>query len=373
MEERLSGGAAVAAPSAAEVLVQVDSALATLTLNRPASLNALSWDMVAQLQRRLDAWEHDDSVRVIVLRGAGHKAFCAGGDIRMFHELFRAKGRVDHEFFTREYALDFRIHTYPKPIVAVMDGIVMGGGMGLAQGTALRVVGDRTRMAMPETAIGLFPDVGASYFLSRTPGVLGTYLGLVGPTIRAADALHCGLADLYLSPHSMGHLDEWLAQAAAADDPRAAVRALAARDERARLGRGELELMREPIERHFGAPTVEAIMASLAAEHGAHREWARRTRESLSRHSPTALKITLEQLRRARTLDLADCFRMELNLVRGCLDQGDFFEGIRALIIDKDRDPRWRPASLGEVDRESIERFFHPRWSPAQAHPLSHL
>lgn len=373
MEERLSGaGAAIAAAPAPELLAHVRDGVAAVTLNRPAAHNALSWDMLLGLRDRLDAWERDDSVRVIVLRGAGDKAFCAGGDIRSFYAAFRDRGAVDHEFFTVEYALDFRIHTYPKPIVAVMDGIVMGGGMGLAQGAALRIVGDRTRMAMPETAIGLFPDVGGSYFLSRVPGAMGVYLGLAGPTLRAADALHCGLADMYLSHASMARLDDWLRQSAAARDPRAATRALAMRDERSRLHRGELEPLRAAIERHFNAPSVEAILASLEAQ-TEHPDWARRTREAILRHAPTALKITLEQIRRGRSMGLADCFRMELGLVRGCLDHGDFFEGIRAMLIDKDRKPRWRPARLEDVSPAEVERFFHPRWSPAQDHPLSHL
>ncbi|HET9577984.1 MAG TPA: enoyl-CoA hydratase/isomerase family protein, partial [Usitatibacter sp.] len=267
--------------------------------------------------------------------------------------------------------LDHRIHRYPKPVVAIVDGIVMGGGMGISQGAALRIVGDRTRMAMPETAIGLFPDVGGSHFLSRTPGAVGEWLALAGPTIRAADALYCGLADIYLSHASIGRLDEWLTHAAASRDPRAALKALAMRDERPRLHAPEIAAVREAIERHFNAPAVEAIVASLAAE-TVHREWAQRTREAILRHSPTALKIALEQVRRGRRLALAECFRMELNLVRGCLDHGDFFEGIRAMLVDKDRNPRWHPARLEDVSRADVERFFEPRWTAAQ-HPLSHL
>ncbi|HET7402516.1 MAG TPA: enoyl-CoA hydratase/isomerase family protein, partial [Usitatibacter sp.] len=278
-----------------------------------------------------------------------------------------------HDFFIREYALDHRIHRYPKPVVALVDGIVMGGGMGISQGAALRIVGERTRMAMPETTIGLFPDVGGSYFLSRVPGRLGTYLGLVGPTMRAADALYCGLADIYLSPGSMGHVGEWLAQSAACADPRAAVKALASRDERDALPPPGLAALRAAIDRHFAAPTVEAIMDSLAGAAGDEREWAERTLEALAKRSPTMLKVTLEQLRRGAALGLADCFRMELGLIYACFDQGDFIEGIRALIVDKDNRPQWRPPSLGEVGEDAVERFFAPRWSPPQAHPLYHL
>jgi enoyl-CoA hydratase len=371
---------AIEALAAAELLAEVRGPVATVTLNRPSALNALSWDMVLGLRDLLERWAADDGVRVVVMRGAGGKAFCAGGDIRMFWRHFQGKGHVEHEFFTIEYALDFRIHTYPKPIVAIIDGVVMGGGMGLAQGATLRVVGDRTRMAMPETAIGLFPDVGGSYFLSRTPGAIGNYLGLAGATIGAADALHAGLADVDLSAAAIARLDVWIAKAAGAADPRAAIEALASRDERAQLQPGEVEALREAIDRHFDASTVEAIIASLRDETG-HREWAERIRAAMGDEtiaangpvlSPLSLKVTLEQLRRGRAMPLADCFRMELGLVRAALDHTDFFEGIRALLIDKDRRPRWDPPRLADVSGEHLERFFQPRWAPAR-HPLSHL
>jgi enoyl-CoA hydratase/carnithine racemase len=322
----------------AELLSEVRGHVATVTLNRPDSLNALSFDMLKELAARLDAWEDDERVRTVVLRGAGGKAFCAGGDVRALREGFMAGSRLHHEYFAFEYALDYRIHTYPKTLVALIDGIVMGGGMGISQGARLRIVGERTRMAMPETAIGLFPDVGGSYFLSRTPGKLGFYLGLAGPTIGAADAIYSGLADLDVS---------------------------------AAPGKPELEALRPAIDLHFAQPTVESIVASLATERRPeYRDWAARTREALAKRSPTMLAVTLEQLTRGATLPLADCFRMELNLIHGCFDQGDFVEGIRALLVEKDNRPRWSPASLAEVTREAVDRFFAPRWTPAH-HPLA--
>jgi len=322
----------------AELLSAVRGHVATVTLNRPGALNALSFGMLEELTRLLDAWEHDDRVRTIVLRGAGDRAFCAGGDVRALREGFMAGSRLHHEYFAVEYALDYRIHTYPKTIAALIDGIVMGGGMGLSQGARLRIVGSRTRMAMPETAIGLFPDVGGSYFLSRAPGKLGIYLGLAGPTIGAADAIYCGLADLDVSQAP---------------------------------GTPELAALRPAIDQHFAHATVEAIVASLEGEQRAeYRDWAARTRAALAKCSPTMLAVTLEQLTRAAKLSLADCLRMELNLVHGCFDQGDFVEGIRALLVEKDNRPRWHPASLAEVTREAVDRFFAPRWTAAQ-HPLA--
>jgi enoyl-CoA hydratase/carnithine racemase len=313
-----------------ELLARVANGVATVTLNRPAALNALTIGMLEALTAWLDAWEHDDRVRKVVLRGAGEKAFCAGGDVRALRESILTGGR--HADFMRiEYALDYRIHTYPKPVVAMIDGIVMGGGMGISQGCTVRIVGDRTKMAMPETIIGLFPDVGGSWFLSRAPGELGTYLGLVGPTIGAADAIYCGLADVNVG---------------AVREP-------------------ELAMLREPIDRHFAHDSIEQIEASLAREQGEHAEWARTTRQALEARSPTMLAVTLEQLRRGRHLSLAECFRMELNMVHGAFTHGDLVEGIRAMIVEKDRQPRWQPPT-------PLDHFFSPRWSPAQ-HPLASL
>jgi len=190
MEERLEA-------AGGELLAAVANGVATVTLNRPAAHNALTLGMILGLAAWMEAWAGDERVKLVVFRGAGGKAFCAGGDVRALYEGWKAGHRDQLEFFTPEYALNYRIHTYPKPIVAVMDGIIMGGGMGLAQGAALRIATDKTRMGMPETAIGLFPDVGGTWFLSKCPGKIGTYLGLVGPTIRAADALY-DLAVLYM-------------------------------------------------------------------------------------------------------------------------------------------------------------------------------
>lgn len=332
MEERLSA-------AGGEILAAVRGSVATVTLNRPAALNALTLGMIEGLAAWLDRWEHDHRIRMVVLRGAGDRAFCSGGDIRALHD--NRGTHVNAHFMAAEYALDYRIHTYPKPTVAFIDGIVMGGGMGFAQGTKLRIVGERTRMAMPETAIGLFPDVGGSWFLSRAPGKVGLYLGLAGPTIGAADALYCGLADRYVGG--------------------------------ATLAPGEVERMRLAIDRHFGQPSVAAILDSLRAEASPDCvEWAARTARALERSSPTLLEVAFEQIRRGASLSLADCFRMELNLILAAFDHGDFIEGIRAMIVDKDRDPRWKPATLGEVDPAAIQRFFAPRWSAAR-HPLAHL
>jgi enoyl-CoA hydratase/carnithine racemase len=333
MEERLTA-------AGGELLAEVRAGVATVTLNRPAALNALSAGMLEGLADWLERWANDERVRLIVLRGAGEKAFCAGGDVRALYGHLTSDTDVHHRYFEVEYALDYRIHTYPKTIAAVMDGIVMGGGMGLAQGAKVRIVGARTKMAMPETVIGLFPDVGGSYFLSRVPGKVGIYLGLLGTTINAADAIYCGLADIDVSPVP---------------------------------GASGLSLLRPAIDRHFAHDSVAAIVASLEAEGQAElRDWARATLDLLAKRSPMLLAVTLEQLRRGANLSLADCFRMELNLIHACFEQGDIVEGIRAAIVEKDNQPRWRPPRLGDVTRAAVEAFFAPRWQPAQ-HPLAAL
>ncbi|HSW82672.1 MAG TPA: enoyl-CoA hydratase/isomerase family protein [Usitatibacter sp.] len=325
MEERLKS-------ADGEILADIHAGVATVTLNRPAALNSLTYGMLVALGDWLDLWAKDDSIRMVVLRGAGPKAFCAGGDIRALHAQIASGSNRHPEFFAIEYALDYRVHTYPKTVVANIDGIVMGGRMGISQGARVRLAGDRTRMAMPETIIGLFPDVGGSYFLSRVPGKLGAYLGLAGPTIGAADAIYCGLADVYVGTQ---------------ESPVA-----------------ELEALRPAIDHHFGKSTVEEIVASLGREEEPrYRDWAAKTLDALAKRSPTLLDVTLEQIRRGAVLSLADCFRMELNLMHACFEHGDMMEGIRAL-LEKDT-PRWKP-------RSPIEPFFRPRWKAA-AHPLASL
>jgi enoyl-CoA hydratase/carnithine racemase len=325
-----------------DVLTRVEGSLGHITLNRPKAINALTLPMVEAIAAALTAWRATPRVRAVLLDGAGERGFCAGGDIVMMRRSALDGDGAVEAFWRAEYRLDAQIADYPKPVVALMDGIVMGGGMGLAQGAQVRIVGPRTKMAMPETTIGLFPDVGGSYFLSRLPGKLGIYLGLVGPTIRAADAVYCGLADVEVPGQGKD-------------------------------GAPELWAARDPIDLHFSGDSVAAIVASLQSEsRPGVKEWAAQTLEALAKRSPTMLCVTLEQLKRGATLSLGDCLRMELNLVHGCFDQGDLVEGIRALLVDKDNQPRWSPGSLGEVNAKDVDAFFAPRWTPDK-HPLASL
>ena len=342
-----------------ELLFETRNHVGFLTLNRPSALNALSDGMVHEMHAKLLEWAADPSLFAVVVKGAGDKAFCAGGDVRAIHESFTSGGRLHHEFFATEYQLDHYIYRYPKPYVALMDGIVMGGGMGIAQGAGLRLVTDRTRMAMPEVGIGLFPDVGASYFLSRLPGGLGPYLALTGISIRASDALYAGLADAYLPHEEVESFEGALGTLRWSQDHLEDIDKTARPLATATLPEPTLAAVRPAIDAHFSQPDIRAVIASLKAEsRPQYTEWAAQTLKIISTRSPLMMAVTARQLQRGRTMDLADCFRMEVGMVRHCFQQGDFMEGVRALLVDKDNAPRWNPARMEDVSEQMIEAFF---------------
>jgi len=346
-------------PVDTNVLATVRNHVGHLTLNRPAGLNALTLPMVRQLQQQLDAWAVDPQVHAVALRGEGPKGFCAGGDIRSLHDSFKAGDSLHRDFFVEEYALDLCIHHYRKPIVALMDGFTLGGGMGLAQGAELRVVTERSRLAMPETGIGYFPDVGGSYFLSRIPGELGTYLGVSGVQIQAADALYCGLADWHVDSARLSTLDERLNTLKWSEHPLKDLQGVLARLGTQALDNPPLAALRPAIDHFFALPDVASIIEQLrAVTVGDSHEWALKTADLLATRSPLAMAVTLEMLRRGRHLSLEDCFAMELHLDRQWFEHGDLIEGVRALIIDKDKQPRWNPATVAELSRSRVDQFF---------------
>ena len=356
-----------------EVLAQVRGQVGLITLNRPKALNALSLGMVRDLMTVLLAWQQDPAVLAVAIRGSNKEgpfgAFCAGGDIRFLHQAGSTGNPEIEDFFTEEYALNHLIHNYTKPYIAFMDGIVMGGGMGISQGAALRVVTERTKMAMPETAIGLFPDVGGGYFLSRCPGHVGEWLALTGDTIGAGDAIAFGLADGCLPLDAQATVWEALGAQTFADG--AAVQAFVA----AKMIAADAQLkgVRGDIDQYFSLSGVPAIVAALEA---ANSEWARATAATLRKRSPLMLHVVLEQIRRARGMDLASDLRMERDMVRHCFflrpGASETVEGIRALAVDKDHSPRWNPARIEDVSPELVASFFVSPW-PAHAHPLAHL
>ena len=356
-----------------EVLSEVRGQVGFITLNRPRALNALSLGMVRDLMGILLAWQNDARVLAVAIRGSNKEgpfgAFCAGGDIRFLHQAGSTGNPEIEDFFTEEYALNHLIHNYNKPYIAFMDGIVMGGGMGISQGAALRVVTERTKMAMPETAIGLFPDVGGGYFLSRCPGHVGEWLALTGDTIGAGDAIAFGLADGCLPLDAQAAVWEALGAQTFADG--AAVQAFVA----AKMIASDAQLkgVRGDIDQYFALSGVPAIVAALEA---ADSEWARATAATLRKRSPLMLHVVLEQIRRARGMDLASDLRMERDMVRHCFflrpGASETVEGIRALAVDKDHSPRWNPARIEDVSPELVASFFVSPW-PAHAHPLAAL
>lgn len=341
------------------VLAEVRNHIGHLTLNRPAGLNALTLSMVRQLQSELDAWAADPNVRAVVLRGEGPKGFCAGGDIRSLYDSFKAGDSLHRDFFVEEYALDLCIHHYRKPVVALMDGFTLGGGMGLAQGAELRVVTERSRLAMPETGIGYFPDVGGSYFLSRIAGELGIYLGVTGVQLQAADALYCGLADWYVDSTRLATLDERLDSLKWTEHPLKDLQGVLARLGTQALDNPPLAALRPAIDHFFALPDVGSIMEQLRTVTVADsHDWALKTADLLATRSPLAMAVTLQMLRRGRQLSLEDCFAMELHLDRQWFEHGDLIEGVRALIIDKDKQPRWNPATVAELSSARVDQFF---------------
>ncbi|GCD34127.1 putative enoyl-CoA hydratase [Streptomyces chrestomyceticus JCM 4735] len=332
------------------VLLRTEGRTAYLTLNRPKALNALDHAMVRRIAAALDAWEHDPAVGTVVITGAGERGLCAGGDIRAIHEDARSGGGAASAAFWRdEYRLNARIARFPKPYVAVMDGIVMGGGVGVSAHGSVRIVTERSKVAMPETGIGFVPDVGGTYLLALAPGELGTHLALTGAPVGAGDALLCGLADHFVPSD---RVPELLTDLAADAVPEVLPRYVQEAPE------GELAAHREWIDPCYAAGTVEEIVDRLL---GSGVPEAKEAAETILAKSPTSLKVTLAALRRARDLGpLERVLDQEYRVSCAALTAPDLVEGIRAQVIDKDRRPRWSPATLTEVTDQDVARFFAP-------------
>lgn len=398
------------------VLLEEHGHAGLITLNRPKALNALNLPMIRTITAALLNWRDKPQIKRVAIRGTGKQpdgsfapfgAFCAGGDIRFFHQAALAGDPTLDDFFTEEYSLNHLIHTYPKPFVAFMDGICMGGGMGLCQGQALaaplgehdertnraspvvlpdhgggviRIVTERSKLAMPETMIGLFPDVGGGYFLSRcmnsTPG-MGEYLALTGQVLAATDAIAVGLADIHISSAELPALWESIAQSASSRDSLLAMIAPKSIAPCADSIRSTAQ-NRLKIEEAFGSGDLPGIMAKLAADPS---DWAQQALAALRKRSPLMLHVTLELIRRARSMSLADDLRLERDLVRHCFhtqhlqrsgSATETAEGIRALAVDKDHSPKWNPPQIEDITPEMVQPFFESPW-PTAAHPLRDL
>ncbi|MBX3611903.1 MAG: enoyl-CoA hydratase/isomerase family protein [Hydrogenophaga sp.] len=358
----------------ATVITEVQGRVGLITLNRPKALNALSLAMIRELTSALRNWRDDPAVIAVAIRGVNKEgpfgAFCAGGDIRFFHAAALAGDAALEDFFTEEYALNHLIHTFPKPYIAFMDGICMGGGMGISQGASLRVVTERSKLAMPETNIGLFPDVGGGFFLSRCAGHLGEYLALTGRVLHGKEALSAGLADGFIEAQRLPKLWDSLANTPF-ENGEAVQRWVQSHLQAAAPA---APWPADEVNATFGLPTVADMVAALSAGQSA---WAQETAQTLRQRSPLMLHVVLEQVRRARGMGLADDLRMERDMVYRCFHlrpaaDSETVEGIRALAIDKDHTPKWKPARIEDVKPDEVTAFFESPWAP-QDHPLSSL
>jgi len=328
------------------VIVRRDGRVGRMVLNRPQALNAIDLPMIRACADALKEWRDDPRVHAVVVEGAGDRAFCAGGDVRALRQFeLDGEHHKAETFFREEYALNLAIATYPKPYIALIDGICMGGGIGVSVHAPYRVATERAAFAMPETAIGFFPDIGATFFLPRLPGELGTYLGLTGLRMQGGDAVHAGLATHFVPRENLAALS----RALAADGPGALGSHVTA------VPDFSLAAQRVAIDHCFGAASMNEIVQRLET---LGDEWAAKTLASLRAVSPSALCWTLEALRRGANLTLPQCQAVELALTRTTMRYPDFAEGVRAMVVDKDRKPRWQPARIEDVDPAMIQGVF---------------
>jgi enoyl-CoA hydratase len=333
-------------PNEQSVIARRDGRAGRILLNRPNALNALDLEMIRDLTRALTDWHDDPHVHVIVIEGAGDRAFCAGGDIRALRDAQLSGNRPTADaFFSEEYALNRMIAAYPKPYVALIDGICMGGGIGVSVHAPYRVATEHAMFAMPETAIGFFPDIGATFFLPRLPGRIGVYLGLSGARMQGADAVHAGLATHFCSRARLASLSEALAEDGAG--------ALA--EYAAPLPAFSLAGQRAALDHCFGADTVPEIMRHLETDGS---DWAKGALHMLRGVSPSALCWTLKALQRGADLTLPHALDAEFALTHTTMRHPDFAEGVRAMVVDKDRKARWQPARIEDVDPAAIDALF---------------
>lgn len=339
------------------VLLEARGPLGVVTLDRPEALHALDLPMIRAIAPALARWERDPAVRAVAIRSLGPRAFCAGGDIRRVCEA-RQRGErgLPRDFFREEYALNLRIHRFPKPYVALLDGITMGGGVGLSVYGSHRVATEHTVFSMPETGIGLFPDVGGGYFLPRLPGELGTYLALTGARLGPADTLAAGIATHFVPSPRLESVLEELEAALPVAEPGAAVDAVLGRRS-GPAGAPGLDAVRGELDEAFGAASVEEILARLRRRDS---PWAREALEALVGKSPTSLKVTLRLLREGARRDLEEELRVEYRLTQRFVGAHDFCEGVRAALVDRDHRPAWRPSRLEEVGAADLDALFAP-------------
>lgn len=327
-----------------------------IRLLRKSQLNALTYEMISIIHEQLNQWEQDADIEAVIVSGDGDRAFCAGGDIRKIYDDMLAKRSETHQFFWREYRLNHYIANYQKPYIVLMDGITMGGGAGISVHGNFRIATENLTLAMPETGIGFFPDIGASYFLSRVPHNFGLLIGLAGSRLNAADAIYLGLADIYIPANRLDAVYTAICQTKFGDSIYDEVNDILNSFSEA-PPESELIEIADEVENCFAKPTIEGILEELAKCPSA---WAEKTRQALEKKSPLSLKVTLKQLRHGASKTLDTCLQMEYRLVNRFLKGHDFAEGVRAVIIDKDNNPNWQPHTLAEVTNEMVIDYFAP-------------
>ncbi|XP_026768411.3 3-hydroxyisobutyryl-CoA hydrolase, mitochondrial [Pangasianodon hypophthalmus] len=343
--------------ASSEVLLEKVGNAGVITLNRPKALNALNLSMIRVLTPQLKKWENDSETGLVLIKGAGGKAFCAGGDIRAVTEAGKAGDSLAQDFFREEYILNNAIGTYRKPYVALIDGITMGGGVGLSVHGRFRVATEKTLFAMPETAIGLFPDVGGGYFLPRLQGKLGLFLALTGFRLKGRDVQRSGVATHFVQSEKISALEKDLVglKSPSVGDVAAV---LDSYQEQSTLDAEKpfvLQQHTKAIDRLFEGSSVEEILEKLQKDQSA---FAQKQVETLSKMSPTSLKLTFRQLQAGASLSLQEVLVMEYRLSQACMRGHDFYEGVRAVLIDKDQSPKWKPATLAEVSEQCVEESF---------------
>ncbi|HDR7795735.1 TPA: enoyl-CoA hydratase/isomerase family protein [Bacillus luti] len=336
-----------------------ENGVASITLNRPKALNSLSYDMLQPIGQKLKEWEHDERIAIVVLKGAGTKGFCAGGDIKTLYEARSNDIALQHaeRFFEEEYEIDTYIYQYNKPIIACLDGIVMGGGVGLTNGAKYRIVTERTKWAMPEMNIGFFPDVGAAYFLNKAPGYTGRYVALTASILKAADVLFIHAADYFMTSDSLpAFLTELEHVNWHAEDVHTRLKAVIQTFTSTPTLESELAASLEEINSHFSSQTIEEIIQSLEKRDS---EFALQTKQLLLSKSPISLKVTLKQLLDGEGKSVEECFATDLVLAKNFMRHEDFFEGVRSVVVDKDQTPNYKYKQLSDVSEEDVNRFFN--------------
>ncbi|ASK32301.1 enoyl-CoA hydratase [Chryseobacterium sp. T16E-39] len=348
------------------ILTDIKNGVGIITLNSEKTLNALSLPMIEELKIVLSVWKTNDEVACVFLQGAGEKAFCAGGDVRQLHDAIVAQRSIDvhkipqdcFDFFSKEYKVDYMIHTYPKPVVVWGHGIVMGGGIGLIAGASHRVVTEKSKLAMPEITIGLYPDVGGTWFLNKMPSAYGLYLGLTGARLDGSDCKFLGLADFYLSSSLKEQILDALQQAVWNGENHQIVSEILENFSKGiDIPEAQTELYQAFIHRFEGVDSL-AEFAEILTDYPKKDDWILNGLKSFEAGSPTSAHIIFRQLKQGRKLSLEEVFQSELNLSCQCCIHPDFAEGVRALLVDKDLAPKWQPNSLNEITKDWVDGYF---------------